>query len=38
MIVMGTHGWKGLVHFFTGSITEDIVNHANLPIWTFTVK
>lgn len=35
MIAMGTHAWKGLVHFFTGSIAEDIVNHVNLPVWTY---
>ncbi len=38
MIAMGTHGWTGLTHFFTGSIAEDLVNHVNLPVWTTTLK
>ena len=25
---MSTHGRKGLSHFFNGSISEDLVNHA----------
>ena len=24
--------------FFTGSIAEDIVNHVNFPIWTFSIQ
>jgi nucleotide-binding universal stress UspA family protein len=36
MIAMGTHGRTGLAHFFGGSITEDVANHANIPI--FTIK
>jgi nucleotide-binding universal stress UspA family protein len=38
LLAMGTHGRKGLAHFFTGSVTEDIVNHVDLPIWTCTMK
>jgi len=38
MIAIGTHGRKGLDHWFTGSIAEDIVNEANYPIWTFTLR
>jgi Universal stress protein UspA and related nucleotide-binding proteins len=38
MLVMGTHGRKGLAHFFSGSLTEDVVNHTDLPIWTTTIK
>lgn len=34
LIVMATHGRKGLSHFFEGSISEDIANHANLPVLT----
>jgi nucleotide-binding universal stress UspA family protein len=36
-IGIGTHGRKGLAHFFNGSISEDLVNHANLPIVTFKI-
>ncbi len=35
LIAMRTHGRKGLAHFLNGSIAEDIVNHADRPIWTF---
>lgn len=32
---IATHGRKGLSHFFNGSISEDLVNHANSPVITF---
>jgi nucleotide-binding universal stress UspA family protein len=38
MIAMGTHGRKGLTHILSGSVTEDVVNHVDCPIWTFTFK
>jgi nucleotide-binding universal stress UspA family protein len=38
MIAMGTHARKGLSHFFKGSITEDVVNHVDCPIWTYVIK
>lgn len=34
LILMPTHGRKGLAHFFEGSISEDLVNHANIPVMT----
>lgn len=37
LIVMPTHGRKGLAHFFEGSITEDMANRANLPVLTFKI-
>lgn len=37
LIGMGTHGRKGLSHFFNGSISEDLVNHANRSIITFKI-
>ena len=37
LIVMATHGRKGLSHIFSGSISEDISNHATLPIMTFKI-
>lgn len=36
LIAMGTHGRKGIAHFLYGSIAEDVVNHADVPIWTFS--
>jgi nucleotide-binding universal stress UspA family protein len=38
MIAMGTRGRTGLVHFFTGSIAEDVVNHIECPVWTYTTR
>lgn len=35
LIAVITHGRKGFAHYFTGSITEDITNHAALPVITF---
>lgn len=32
LIVMGTHQRKGLMHLLVGSLTEDVVNHSDLPI------
>ena len=37
LIVMPTHGRKGLAHFFEGSITEDMANRANFPVMTFKI-
>lgn len=37
LVGMGTHGKKGISHFFNGSISEDLVNHANMPIITFKI-
>lgn len=34
LIALSTHARKGLSHFFEGSISEDIANHASLPILT----
>ena len=37
LIGMSTHGRKGLAHFFNGSISEDLVNHAVKPVVTFKI-
>jgi len=37
LIGMATHGRKGLSHFFNGSVSEDLVNHANRPVITFKI-
>ncbi len=37
LIGMGTHGRKGISHFFNGSISEDMINHANMPVITFKI-
>ena len=36
MIAMATHGRKGINHLMAGSITEDVVNHIDCPIWTIS--
>jgi nucleotide-binding universal stress UspA family protein len=38
MIAMGTHARKGLSHLLKGSVTEGIVNHVDVPIWTYVIK
>ncbi len=38
MLAMATHGRKGLSHFIYGSLTEDVVNHIECPIWTCVIK
>lgn len=38
MIAMGTHGRKGLAHILSGSVAEDVVNHIDIPIWTYTMR
>lgn len=37
LIGISTHGRKGLSHFFNGSLSEDIVNHAKRPVITFKI-
>jgi nucleotide-binding universal stress UspA family protein len=37
MIAMGTHGRKGISHALLGSVAEEIVNHTNNIIWTYTM-
>jgi len=37
LIIIPTHGRKGLSHFFNGSIGEDVVNHSNLPVLTLKI-
>jgi nucleotide-binding universal stress UspA family protein len=37
LIGIGTHGRKGISHFFNGSVSEDIVNHAKRPVVTFKI-
>lgn len=37
LIAFCTHGRTALNHFFTGSISEDLVNHAKKPVLTFRI-
>ncbi len=36
-IAVATHGRKGVAHFFNGSISEDLANHAKRPVITFSI-
>ncbi len=38
MIAVATHQRKGWRHFFSGSIAENIVNHAKQPVLAFSIK
>ncbi len=38
LIGICTHGRQGIAHFFNGSISEDLVNHANRPVITFKIE
>lgn len=35
MIAMPTHARRGISHWLSGSLTEDTVNHINIPVWSF---
>jgi len=35
IIAMATHARRGLAHLFSGSLTEDVLNHLNIPLWSF---
>lgn len=37
VLVVATHGRKGIAHFFEGSISEDIANHSKLPVMSFKI-
>lgn len=37
LIIIPTHGRKGISHFFNGSIGEDVVNHSDLPVLTLKI-
>ena len=38
LIALATHGRSGLLHLLSGSIAEDVVNHAKRPVWTFRLQ
>lgn len=37
LIGIGTHGRKGIAHFFNGSLSESLVNRAQRPVITFKI-
>ncbi len=38
VIALGTHGRSGMQHLLSGSIAEDVVNHAKRPVWTCRMR
>lgn len=38
LIAMGTHGRKGIAHVVNGSLAEDVVNHTDKLVWTYTMR
>jgi nucleotide-binding universal stress UspA family protein len=38
LIAIGTHGRKGISHLINGSLAEDVANHSNTMVWTYTLK
>jgi nucleotide-binding universal stress UspA family protein len=38
MVVMLTHGRRGLAYFMDGSITGNVVNHATVPVLSYRIK
>jgi len=37
LIAMGTHGRKGIAHIINGSLAEEVVNHTDKLVWTYTL-
>jgi len=37
LIGISTHGRQGIAHFLSGSLSEDLVNHAKRPVITFKI-
>jgi nucleotide-binding universal stress UspA family protein len=35
LVAMATHSRRGLAHWLSGSLTEDTINHIEIPAWTF---
>lgn len=38
LIIMGTHGYSGLKRFFLGSVTENVIREARVPVFTIRQK
>ncbi len=37
LIAMGTHGRRGVAHLVNGSLAEDVTNHADSLVWTYSI-
>lgn len=38
LIAMGTHARSGIAHLLNGSLVEDLVNHYEGQVWTYSLK
>lgn len=38
LVAMATHHRSGVAHLFLGSVTEDVLNHLHVPLWTFSLN
>jgi nucleotide-binding universal stress UspA family protein len=38
LIAMGTHSRKGFAHLIHGSLTESLINHTDMLVWSYTLK
>lgn len=38
MIAMATHARRHIAHWLSGSITEDTINHIQIPVWSFKLN
>lgn len=38
LIAMGTHGRKGIAHVLSGSLAENVVNHTEAMVWTYSLR
>ncbi|MEM0940090.1 MAG: universal stress protein [Bacteroidota bacterium] len=37
MVAMATHARRGISHWLSGSMTEDTINHVEVPVWSFKI-
>lgn len=35
LIALGTHGYQGIRHLFSGSVAENVANHTWIAVWTY---
>ena len=38
LVAMATHARHGLAHLVSGSVSEDVVNHIQTAVWTYSLK
>lgn len=38
LIAMGTHARRGIAHLVNGSLAEDVVNHYEGQVWTYSIR